>query len=161
MAILKLHIDQDDAFDFQLLAIHTALEDFRLAYFLNRQLQLGLRKEVDQIKPANKQTQAFFSRFTFDDIKNDVLWTLIENENEIPVKTNAAQDLFLGSKASFGAKGFLLPEFKKVNFFLKIDDTAQHINTIEIANKVKRIDWVSTAYYINLDTVKSKNNLIF
>lgn len=160
MPTLKLHIDQDDAFDFQLLAIHTSLEDFRLAYFLNQKLQLGLSKNTDDIKIKTKNATTFFSRFSFEDIQNDVLWNLIGNENEITARQNpAGQGLF--AESVFTTKGFLLPEFKKVNFFLKIDDSGQSINTANITTQVKAINWVSTAYLIDLDKIKSKNHLIF
>ncbi len=162
MATLKLLIDEVEELDFQVLAIHTSLEDFRLAYFLNQKLQLNLSKNPEEIKIRNKEAHTFFSRFTFEDVKNDVLWNLIENENEITLKqTNANQGLFTESKNAFVTKDFLLPEFKKVNFLLKIDSGNEHFNTTQILTQVKSIRWVSTAYFINPDGLKSKNNLIF
>ena len=35
MALYKLHIEEFDEVDYELIAIHTSLEDYRLAYFLN------------------------------------------------------------------------------------------------------------------------------
>lgn len=163
MATLKLYIDDEaEEIDFHLLAIHTSLEDFRLAYFLNQRLQLNLCKNTDEIKVKNKEGNTFFSRFTFEDIKKDVFWNLIENENEITLKqNNTNQGLFSDSKNSFITKDFLLPEFKKVNYFLKIDASQESIVPTEIATLVKLIKQVSTVYYINLENIKSKNNLIF
>ncbi|MES2748707.1 MAG: IPExxxVDY family protein [Bacteroidota bacterium] len=162
MATLKLYIDEAEELDFHLLAIHTSLEDFRLAFFLNQKLQLNLSKNTDEIKIKNKEGNTFFSRFTFEDIKNDVFWNLIENENEITLKqNNTNQGLFTESANSFLTKDFLLPEFKKVNFFLKIDASKESINPTEIATLVKSIERVSTVYFINLENIKSKNNLIF
>ena len=40
MAIHKLHIDEFDEVDYELIAIHTSLEDYRLAYFLNKKLPI-------------------------------------------------------------------------------------------------------------------------
>ncbi len=162
MATLKLYIDECEELDFHLLAIHTSLEDFRLAYFLNQKLQLNLSKNNDEIKIKNKEGNTFFSRFTFEDIKNDVFWNLIENENEITLKlNNTNQGLFTESKNSFITKDFLLPEYKKVNFFLKIDAPKESVIPTEIVTQIKAIDRISTVYFINLENIKSKNNLIF
>lgn len=162
MATLRLYIDEFEELDFHLLAIHTSLEDFRLAYFLNQKLQLNLSKNNDEIKIKNKEGNTFFSRYTFEDIKNDVFWNLIENENEITLKlNNSNQGLFSESKNSFITKDFLLPEFKKVNFFLKIDASKESISLSEITNTIKSIDRIATVYPIDLNNIKSKNNLIF
>lgn len=162
MATLKLFIDEFEELDFHLLAIHTSLEDFRLAYFLNQKLQLNLSKNRDEIKIKNKEGNTFFSRFTFEDIKNDVFWNLIENENEITLKqNNTNQGLFTESKNSFTTKDFLLPEYKKVNFFLKIDAPKESVIPTEIITQIKAIDKISTVYFIAMENIKSKNNLIF
>ncbi len=162
MATLKLYIDEFEELDFHLLAIHTSLEDFRLAYFLNQKLQLNLSKNNEEIKIKNKEGNTFFSRFTFEDIKNDVFWNLIENENEITLKqNNTNQGLFTESKNSFTTKDFLLPEYKKVNFFLKIDAPKKSVIPTEIVTQIKTIDRISTVYFIDLENIKSKNNLIF
>ena len=162
MATLKLYIDEFEEIDFHLLAIHTSLEDYRLAYFINQQLQLNLSKNSDEIRIKNKEGNTFFSRFTFEDIKNDIFWNLIENENEITLKqNNTNQGLFTESKNSFLTKDYLLPEYKKVNFFLKIDNSKNAVNPIEIAAKIKSIERISTVYFIDLENIKSKNNLIF
>jgi len=159
MATLKLHIDEFEEIDFHLLAIHTSLEDYRLAYFLNQKLQLNLSKSVEEIKIKNKLGMSYFSRFEFEDIKNDVFWNLIENENEISLKpTTANQGLF---NDTFTTKDFLLPEYKKVDFFLKIDNSKETINPSEILTKVKSVGKITTAYFIDLEKIKSKNNLIF
>jgi len=162
MATLKLLIDEFEENDFHLLAIHTSLEDFRLAYFLNQKLQLNLNKNNDEIKIKNKEGNTFFSRFTFEDIKNDVFWNLIENENEITLKqNNTNQGLFAESENSFITKDFLIPEYKKVNFFLKIDAPKESAVPTEIVTLIKSIDRVSTVYFIATENIKSKNNLIF
>lgn len=162
MALFKLYIDELEELDFNLLAIHTSLEDFRLAYFLNQKLQLNLSKNKEEIKIKNKEGSTYFSRFTFDDTKKDVFWNLIENENEITLKqNNINQGLFSESKNSFTTKDFLLPEYKKVNFFLKIEAPKESVIPTEIATIIKSINKISTVYSIDLENIKSKNNLIF
>ncbi len=79
MAVHKLNIEDFDEIDYQLIAIHTTLEDYRLAYFINQQLNLQLKKTNCSIPIANKTGETQFSRFLFEDFKNDVVWNLIEN----------------------------------------------------------------------------------
>jgi len=162
MATLKLYIDELEELDFNLLAIHTSLEDYRLAYFLNQKLQLNLSKNKEEIKIKNKEGNTYFSRFTFEDSKKDIFWNLIENENEITLKqNNINQGLFTESINSFTTKDFLMPEYKKVNFFLKIEAPKESVVPTEIATIIKSIDKISTVYAIDLENIKSKNNLIF
>ena len=162
MATLKLYIDECEEIDFHLLAIHTTLDNYRLAYFLNQKLQLNLSKSTDEIKIKNKEGTTFFSRFIFEDVQHDVFWNLIENENEITLElNNTNQGLFTEIKNSFTTKDFLVPEYKKVNFFLKIENSKDTFIPDELIKTVKSIDKIATAYIINLEKIKSKNNLIF
>jgi hypothetical protein len=162
MATIKLYIDEFEELDFLLLAIHTSLEASRLAYFLNQKLHLNLSKNNEEIKIKNKEGSTFFSRFTFEDVKNDFFWNLIENENEIILKkNNTNRGLFSESKSSFTTKDYLLPEYKKVNFFLKIDAPKENIIPSEITTTIKSINKINTVYFIDLENIKSKSNLIF
>lgn len=70
------------------------------------------------------------------------------------------QDLFSNSTQEVATKVFLLPELKKVDYFLKIEsDDDLQIN--EIVKNLKSIKSLSTVYVVDTETIKSKNNLIF
>ena len=98
MAILKLQLDDFDEIDYDLIAIHSLLEDYRLAYFINQKLPILLNKSKEEIEICTKDGDAFFSKFTFSDFLNDVQWTLISNKNEIVVKKKSTgQNLFLNT----------------------------------------------------------------
>ncbi|HEY6142611.1 MAG TPA: IPExxxVDY family protein [Flavobacterium sp.] len=56
---------------------------------------------------------------------------------------------------------YLLPEFKKVDYFLKIEDTEKTINLLEIQTLLNTIDNISTVYVVEVNKIKAKNNLIF
>ena len=45
MAIHRLYIDEFETINYSLVAIHTNLEDYRLAYFINENLNLKLKKK--------------------------------------------------------------------------------------------------------------------
>lgn len=162
MGIYKLNLDEFDEVDYELIAIHTSLEDFRLAYFINQQLPIVLSRSRDEIGVTTKEGEAMFAKFVYDDVSKDIYWTLFQNKNEIVVKEQSTeQNLFLDENLEINNKVYLLPEFKKVNFFLKIENNAGTYHIDEIIQKLNDVDWISTVYKVNPETIKSKNNLIF
>jgi hypothetical protein len=101
------------------------------------------------------------SRFEYEDEKKNVLWNLVQNKSSI---TNLSQsnslDLFANSNSKFSSKIYLLPEFKKVDYFLKIENE-HDVDITTITNLINKIERVSIVYNVEIQTIKSKNNLIF
>jgi hypothetical protein len=160
MAIHRLHFEEFDEIDYELIAIHTSLEDYRLAYFLNQKLPILLSKNKNEIQLNIKEGSAYFSRFCYDNFEKDSAWNLIQNKHEVAMNNNETkQNLFENTMMNVGAKVFLLPEMKKVDFFLKIENS--EIPTDEIIKKINSIKSLSTAYSVETNQIKSKNNLIF
>jgi hypothetical protein len=162
MAIHKLDLDEFDEIDYYLIAIHTSLEDYRLAYFINQNLPINLSKSKDEIHISIKEGDTQFSRFYFNDEDNFISWNLIQNKNEvIGQKKILNQDLFSNSTQEVATKVYLLPELKKVDYFLKIESDEDDVKINEIITNLKTIKSLSTVYVIGTETIKSKNNLIF
>ena len=162
MAVLKLHLDEFDEVDYDLIAIHSSQEDYRLAYFINQQLPVILSKSKEEIGVTVKEGETFFTKYTFDDQNNDVLWSLIQNKNEIIIqKKSTGQNLFLNTNVEIATKVYLISELKKVDYFLKIENNKADFTIEEVLRKLKKIDRISAAYSVIPDTIKSKNNLIF
>jgi hypothetical protein len=161
MAIHKLDLDEFDEIDYHLIAIHTTLEDYRLAYFINQHLPVNLSKSNEEILISIKEGETQFSRFYFDDEDNFVSWNLIQNKNEVIGQNEIInQDLFSNSSQEVATKVFLLPELKKVDYFLKIESD-DDLELAGIVKKLKSIKSLSTVYIVETETIKSKNNLIF
>ena len=132
MAVLKLHLDEFDEIDYDLIAIHSVLEDYRLAYFINQKLPIVLSKSKEEIGVTVKEGEAFFLRFIYEDSKNDILWSLISNKNEIVVKKNSiGQNLFLNIAVEIATKVYLLPELKKVDYFFHKDKAVSFYEVLE------------------------------
>lgn len=162
MAVHKLHIDEFDEIDYQLIAIHTSLEDYRLAYYINQNLPIILKKSDCNIQISNKEGESQFTRFIFEDEKAAISWNLIQNKNDILLTApNVNQGLFAESTSNFSTKIYFIPEFKKVDYFLKIENADEVIDVSEITNRIKKIDRISTVYPVEVEKIKSKNNLIF
>ncbi|MCI4443704.1 MAG: IPExxxVDY family protein [Lentimicrobium sp.] len=162
MAIHKLDFGEFDEIDYQLIAIHTSLEDYRLAYFINQKLPINLSKNENEIQINIKEGETKFSRFYFYDTEKAISWNLIQNKNEIIQQKNEnSQNLFSNINLEVSTKVYLLPEFKKVDYFLKIENIEEGMNVTEIQLLLNTIDSISTVYKVETYKIKSKNNLIF
>jgi hypothetical protein len=162
MAVHKLDFDEFDEINYQLIAIHTSLEDYRLAYFINQKLPINLSKNNCEIQINIKEGETNFSRFDYIDTENGISWNLIQNKNEvIQQKKENNQNLFSNINMEVSTKVFLLPEFKKVDYFLKIENLDDRMNFSKIQLLLKTIENISTVYTIEINKIKSKNNLIF
>lgn len=157
MAIHKIQINDFISDDYELIAIHSSLEDYKLAYMLNKALGIQLSKNLTYVEIAIAEGKSAFSNYTFDDEKNDVIWTLIENKTTI-INSNA-QTTSLFEQVDITV--FLLPEFKKADYLLKIENIDYGFDSESIIDKIQEIKNITTAYTIDITNLKSKNNLIF
>lgn len=162
MAVHKLSLDEFDEIDYNLIAIHTSLEDYRLAYFINQRLPINLAKSADEVHINVKEGETKFSRFYFYDEENTVAWNLVQNKNEVVQENNFhVQDLFSNAEEGISTKAYLLPELKKADYFLKIDDTDESIDINIIKTILNTIENITAVYTVETKQIKSKNNLIF
>lgn len=162
MAVHKLSLDEFDEIDYNLIAIHTSLEDYRLAYFINQKLPINLAKSIDEVHINIKEGETKFSRFYYYDEENTVAWNLVQNINEVVSEKNeGVHNLFSDTSEDISTKVYLLPELKKADYFLKIDNTDDSIDVNEIKTILNTIDNITTVYTVETKQIKSKNNLIF
>ena len=157
MAIHRLHIDDFEEIDYELIAIHTSLEDYRVAYFLNQQLPILLSRSKAEIQISNKQGTTSFSRFIYEDSDSDSFWSLIQNRNVISSSDDESADLFLNMQ--FAANVYLLPELKKADYFLKIENSDTSVEAI--IEELQSIKQIAALYSVDISKLKNKNNLIF
>jgi len=162
MAVHKINIEDFEEEDYYLIAIHTSLEDYRLAYFLNRELGISLSKNKFDIGTQVKKVKTSFTRFTFDDEQKLVLWDLVENKKVVETnEIEANLDLFSNTKSSFSTITYLLPEYKKVDYIVKIGNAENEIDLDQVISQIIKIEAIKLVYSIAKGNIKSKNNLIF
>lgn len=162
MAIHKLDLDEFDETDYYLIAIHTSLEDYRLAFFINQMLPINLSKSKNEIQINIKEGETTFSRFYYYDSENDISWNLLQNKNEVvEQKKGNNQNLFSNVTIEVATKTFLIPEFRKVDYFLKIENIEDKMEVSKIQILLNKIENISTLYMVDMHQIKSKNNLIF
>ncbi len=139
--------------DFSLLAIHSNLEDYSMAYSLNEALNTRLKRSKEDIDVSKDTT---FPYYVWKDSINERNWSLFVNTSfkEEKLKRN---DLFNNEEISTAY--YLLPEFREVDFFLKIEQEEEDLESWLMESLLK-IPKVITAYPIEISNIKSKQNLI-
>lgn len=159
MAIHKLSLGDFDQVDYDLIAIHTSLEDYRLAFKINQNLGILLSKNDQEVPFEINKQPVSFSRFTFDDEIAMMTWDLIQNKQEVELPDGDANNLFFGA-STITMQVNLVTDLKKVDYVLKIEHDEQ-IDCKEIIYNLKKIDLITAVYEVDPNEIKSKNNLIF
>ncbi|NDV41969.1 IPExxxVDY family protein [Flagellimonas sediminis] len=154
--MLTTHKISADFFDdsFQLIAIHSNLEDYAITYAINSNCGLYLKRMKNDLHLEQNQS---YSVFDWDDELNHMYWTLISNKCE--VEEIIPSDGLFGNNVSTRTD-HLIKERKEVDYFLKVDAAEENV----LAQKIKAINKISkviTAYALDTETLKSKRNLIF
>ena len=141
---------------YSLLGIHTTLEDYKLAYLLNHHLKVRFNKASFSLDFENENSDASFSIYTYENSRQDSEWYLIANSAK---KQNKVQEE--GLLLSTEIKNYLIPEKKNIDFFIKIVEDISKEDLLKTVDKIKNINQVITTYTIDINTVKSKDILIF
>ncbi|WP_222982298.1 IPExxxVDY family protein [Flagellimonas meishanensis] len=154
--MLTTHRISADLYDdeFGLIAIHSSLADHAIAYAINGDCGLRLKRMANDFLVG---AQVSFSIFDWDDELNGNYWTLVSNicevEEEIP------SEGFFASGTSL-KKSYLVEERKEVDYFLKVE-VADESLIDPLIRKINNIPNVVTAYSVEIQSLKSKRNLIF
>lgn len=153
----------DDVFEqpFKLFAIHSSVEEYRLAFLFNKHLNLRLARTSKDIDFQTGELRILFAHYAFEDKQKYYHYHLVSNvARGETTSASFANSLFEGEQPAY-QKAYLLPEFKQVDYFLKIEDETDAISEKLLLEKIKEIPQVSTAYSIAFHQIKSKENLIF
>lgn len=156
MQVHTVSLEDFSCADYHILGIHSALEDYQLAYLLNSFLRVHFKRCANDIDLKTKTNESFFPLYEFTDDHNDNVWYLISNV----YKTNS-KDRFNGLFAESETRSYLIPEKKKVDYFLKIEGEFTENKIENIKGVIHQIPGVITSYNIDTNTLKSKEFLIF
>jgi len=159
MAVHKLIIDDFDSADYTLIAIHSSLEDYRLAYFVNRELEIRLEKCNKDVGVKKQNEFVYFSRYNFEDPYQDSAWNLIQNKNSVTASQTATGTFFSDPDFAVSNSIFFIPELKTADYVLKVDNS--DIKDTAIVQSLLAVKNIATAYKVDHYKIKSKNNLIF
>ena len=151
MPLLTLELE----YDYLLIGIHSTEEDYRLAYLINKHLKTKFTRYEKNLD--FKDSEAEFPLFEYKDEKNYINYYLINNKYLQFVNKQYNEGLFGGN---YSTTSYLLPEKKKVDFFLKVEGCT-NLHILKLIEKLNKIDEIITSYAIDTNNLKSKYNLIF
>ncbi|UOB19247.1 IPExxxVDY family protein [Abyssalbus ytuae] len=154
MAVYKL-LEDFDEHSYTLIAIHCSLEDYRIAYFLNSYINTKFSRLDFDLKSI---TDASFSVYEWEDLIDDTKWNLISNISKVSQEND---EINLFKKDMSTVTNYYIPEHKKVDYFLKIDNGGIFKQSKFILKKIIEMPQIITAYLIDINQLKSKKNLIF
>ena len=139
MAKKKLILDWD--YEFLLFAISCHARDYKLCWHLNKALSVQLSKEEDfEIKFAGSTAVSLHSFYSYFDELNRLKYIIIANRSE---------------------SGFLVEEHKEADYFLVLDGFHETVDKAELLKKLKSSEVILTAFEIDPNNLKSKQNLAF
>lgn len=136
MAKFTLDIEYD--YDFSLVGLCCHARDYKLCWAMNNYLGFNFVRQ-DNLKLVAKAHTAEFSHFTFEDEDKRLEYSLISNR---------------------GNGSILVPEHKQADYLLKLNGAIGQNQLNELVNKLKGLELVLTAYPIDINTLKSKQNLL-
>ena len=139
MAKKKLLIEYD--YDFLLFGISCSEKLYRICWALNNQLKLSLVKDKDiEVVEKNQIIHTKFPVFFFHQKETLTEYRVISNKIE--------NKLFVS-------------EFKQADYLFVIQGNFLSAEKTNILKKIKEVAFVQTAFEINPQQIKSKDNFIF
>ena len=161
MAVHKLILDDTCSESlYTLFAIHCRLEDYRLAYLLNKHLGITLSRKASDLDFKNGQIS--YSIYEWKDDKQLITWSLVSNICKTEELQESNYTSLFDNQEKITKTFQLIPEYKTVNYFLKIDSEFNFSKEKYILDNILDIPQIATAYHIkDSNELKSKDNLIF
>lgn len=138
---------------YTLIALHSTLDDYALAYTLNAACGLQL-KRLEQDLEGDQNLS--FSTFEWKDSVNEVYWILIANR--CVVQEAIATEGFFAGQPVFNTH--YLTREKKVDYFLKADTLDQAILKPQL-KMLHTLSKITAAYPVATPLLKLTKNLIF
>ena len=157
--VLDAVVDQP----FKLVAIHCSIEEYKLAFLLNKHLDLRLSRARNDIDLHIKSVRALFALYKYNDHQKYCNYFLVSNKSKGQTKqAEAGFGSLFGEEEMASKTTHLLPEYAKVDFFLKLEEEESDlVSEVLLLDKIKEIPQIATAYSIETEKIKSKENLIF
>lgn len=162
MATHKLIYDDEFNESFTLIAVHCSEEDYKLAYLLNRQLGIKFKRKKTDLDFSTAGLLITFPIYDFQDVHKYNHFYIVANKcRSVDATLQSSGGLFSETLTEKSTVHYLLPEFKKVDYFLKIYSDFQVVPLRKIISGINEIKQVISAYAVDTENIKSKNNLIF
>lgn len=152
-AVYKINEDFYNS-SFLLIALHSTMEDYSLAYAINHVIKGKFKRTRKNLEIGDFGS---YATFEWEDHYSDCYWLLMKNISTM-AEQRENKDLFSNEPTLVRSK--LVPELKEVDYFLKVEDGTSTDSHVLLKNLLS-IPKVLAAYEVEINKLKSKNNLIF
>jgi hypothetical protein len=135
------------------------IEDYRLAYFINQQLPINLSKSKDEVQ-INIEGETSFSRFYYYTTTKMLflgIWFKIKTRY---LQENSTHKIYFRMYPWKFLKVYLLPEFKKADYFFKDWEHRRNHDSSKIKTLLNKIESISTVYSVDMNKIKSKKQFL-
>ncbi|CAM1359062.1 conserved hypothetical protein [Tenacibaculum sediminilitoris] len=156
MPIYEVNINEFSTDDYTLIGIHTALNEYKLAYLLNKHLQVKFNRASYDLDFIQKGSQSSYTVYEYTNVKLCQGWFLIANVYKSTLEVESIS-LFKESESI----SHLIPEKRKVDFFLKLEGDFDYESIVKKIETINQIPQIITSYKIEVNSLKSKDFLIF
>ena len=153
----KLNLNQFPE-NYHLIAIHSDLDEFRLAYFLNKNLNISLKRKNNDIYFAEQD--ANYSSFEFLDETKYLKWIFFSNKSLVSEKKSNNDYGLFGQINSALNEVSLLNHQKSVDYFLIVENIANNTYIEKVLKKISEISGAITSF-MSENKLENKENLIF
>lgn len=137
---------------FGLIALHSSMPAYTIAYHLNSEMELRLCRLEEDFKIGHGE----FPVYEWYDEKTDSSYYLYGNQSK---EEETLESIGLFTSQSTIKTYYLLEEKKECDYFLRIDTDFPKIESNAL-QQIKQIDAIALSYTVNVGSLKSKQNLI-
>ncbi|MCR6640929.1 MAG: IPExxxVDY family protein [Sporocytophaga sp.] len=142
MKTTKLVVDYE--YDFEFFAIISSVKAHKLAWSINKVLNINLCKQEDIKLDFIKDWKLVITNYIYE--KEYSVFRLLKN------RSCESENL---------PKPFLVPELKEYDYFIHMSGEVMLFETAELFEKLKELQIVQYVKKIEVNKLKSKENLIF
>ena len=144
---------------YNLFAFRSNMEDYRLAYFLNKYPNFLFKRMPKDLHFVINGKNIYFSTFEDNSLDYEKSCYLISNKSLYEEQWESNNNLF--SSGLFMNTAFLIPELSKFDFFLKLIGVWTKSEIQTISQNLNMIKEINSETKIDLNKLKSINNLVF
>ena len=143
--------------NFHFFSIYSSLEDFRMAYSLNKTFKINLERKKLDIYENHKN--AHFSQYEFVDETNFLTWKLINNKTKANYKDESLSSSLFQDNYNMDVNVSLFEEIKDIDYILSIENILSKNFVTKVLNKLLEIEGLIMAQ-VSTKILKNKENLI-
>ena len=153
----KLNLNQFSD-NYHVIAIHSDLEEFRLAFFLNKKLDINLKRKRKDISLI--EIKANYSVFEYLNEAMYLNWIFFSNKSLMSNKISNEESGLFSQESFFQNEVSLIKNPKGVDYFLIIENVKNKTYVKKVLKKISEISGVITAF-MSENKLENKENLIF